>query len=238
MTDSNSGTTTVLLICRQGASLEAYHKELAISGVKLVCVQSIFGFFQYTVYCRINGILVDMPTYMRCSEDEKALLNELVAVFPALRIKCNEQTGEIRTLPFVTNYPSNIAPALFVSAYCQPFTQRKVRASERSHRHLSGLLSITSPTESCCAVPTVTTYISCSGCFLVNFNPWNIGQRGWLALLDLEDPSPIEIEVCCVRMWGESGGLPGMGVRFIEFSGSHKFELSRMGGQNFMLEDA
>lgn len=232
------GNTTVLLICREGNSREVYHGELSSPGVLLVCVQSLFGFFQSQVYCALNGILVDMPTYMRCSEDEKSMITELVAIFPSLRLKCNEQSGEIRTLPFGTNYRSNIAPALFVKEYCVPFSQRRIRSCQRSHKYLTGLLNADLHLDSGSGTPTVTTCISCSGAFVVTFEPWIVGRQGWLTLPDLEDASPVKIEICSIYNWGKSGSIPGMGVRFVELSASQKNELTRRGGQNFMIEDS
>lgn len=230
------GATTILLICREGASREAYHAELALPGVLLVSLQSLMGFFQSEVYCPINGILVDMPTYMRCSEEEKRLLTELVGVFPALRLKCNEQTGEIRTLPFGTTYPGNAAPAVFVQTHCISFLQRRIRTCERSLLNMSALLRRSFPQDNNSGVRSVTAHISCNGCFLVCFEPWNIGEDGWLTLLGLQDNAPIPVEISSVSLWGEVRSLPGMGVKFIQLTNIQKRELGRLGGQNFMLD--
>jgi hypothetical protein len=194
------------------------------------------GFFHSEVCCPINGILVDMPTYMRSSEEEKRLLTELVAVFPALRLKCNEQTGEIRTLPFGTAYPGNLPPADFVRTYCSSFVQRRVRTSERSLLNMPALLNRSLPQDNCSGVRSVTAQLSCSGCFLISFEPWNVGEQWWLNLPELGDNAPILVEIRSVRLWGESRSLPGMGVRFIKPTNTQKRELSRLGGQNFMLD--
>lgn len=228
--------TRILLICREGASREAYHGELALSGVLLICVQSLMGFFHKEIYCPLNGILVDMPTYMRCTEEEKRLLTELVAVFPSMRVKCNEHTGEIRTLPFGTTYPGNAPPAVFVQKHCRPFLQRNIRTSERSGLNLSALLNRSLSQDNSSSNRCVTSYISCSGCFLVNFELWNIGEQGWLTLPEMEDTTPIPVEIRSVRVWGSSRSLPGVGVKFVSLTESQKTELGRLGGQNYMLD--
>lgn len=237
MSDDKIGNTTILLICKEGASREAYHGELALSGVLLLCVQSLMGFFRREVYAPINGILVDMPTYMRCSDEEKRLMTEVVSIFPALRLKCNEQTGEIRTLPFGTTYSGNIDPATFVKQYCAPFLQRKIRASERTQLNLSALLNRSPFQDNSLGIRSVTAYISCSGCFLVSFESWNVGEKVWLTLSAFEDSGPIPVEIRSVRLWGEHNTLPGVGVCFLSLSDSQRAEVGRLSGENYMLEN-
>lgn len=237
MNEDRSGATTVLLICREGKSRQAYQAELDFPGVSLVCVQSLMQFFRRGVYCPLNGILVDMPTYMRSSEEEKRLLTDLVGLFPAQRIKCNESSGEIRTLPFGTAYPGNIAPAAFVQKYCTSSVQRKIRTSERSPLNLSALLNRSLPVENVSGTRSVTVNISRGGCFLIHFEPWIVGDRGWLVLPDLNDTTPIPVEVCSIRLWGECNSLPGMGVKFIDLTGAQKDELGHLGGQSLMQDD-
>jgi Tfp pilus assembly protein PilZ len=229
--------TTILLICREGQSRQLYQAELNSAGVLLVAVQMLTQFFRRELFRPISGILVDMPTYMRSTEEEKRLLMELVGLFPALRIKCNESSGEIRTLPFGTAYPGNLAPVAFVQTYCTPFLQRKIRSSERSLQHLSALLSRSLVMDAVSGTRSVTANVCSGGCFLISFEPWSVGDRGWLTLPELHDSEPISVEVCWIRPWGEQRALPGMGIRFIDPSAVQKVELSRLGGRSFMLED-
>ncbi|NTW99913.1 MAG: PilZ domain-containing protein [Geobacteraceae bacterium] len=237
MDDNLSGATTILLVCRDGKSRQVYQEELVIPGVSLVCVQTLTEFFCPGVYCPLNGILVDMPTYMCSSEEEKRLLTDLVGHFPALRLKCNESTGEIRTLPFGTAYPGNNPPADFVQKYCVSFAQRRIRAGERSQQHLPALLNLSPPVEILSGVRTVTANISCGGCFLISYEPWIIGNHGWVTFPDLKDTAPIPVEICWIRSWGEYRSLPGMGVRFIDLTESQKGELIRLGGRGYMSDD-
>jgi hypothetical protein len=230
-------TTTILLLCREGQSRQVYQAELDAAGVLIVSVQTLEQFFRSEVYCPLNGILVDMPTYMRSTEDEKQLLMELVELFPALRIKCNESTGEIRTLPFGSSYPGNLAPAVFVQTYCSTFVQRNIRSGERASQHLPALLNRLCTESADSVMRSVTVNICCRGCFLISFEPWAVGEQGWLTLPELHDSTPIAVEVCWIRPWGDHHFLPGMGVRFIDLSIAHKVELSRLGGKSFMLED-
>jgi hypothetical protein len=237
LSNNRSGETAILLICRLGKSRQIYQAELDFPGTSLTCVQSLSDFFYRGVYCPLNGILVDMPTYMSSSEDERRLLTDIVGHFPALRLKCNELTGEIRTLPFGTACPGNNPPAAFVQKYCASFARRRIRAGERSQQNLPALLSGSPPADGLSAVRTVTANISCRGCFLVSFEPWNVGDHGWLTFPVLEDTAPIPVEICWIQPWGEGRSLPGIGVRFIELTGSQKAELSRLGGRDYMLDD-
>lgn len=234
MSENVSVATTILLICREGASRQVYQAELDSPEVLLVSVQSLMQFFCVEVYCPLNGILVDMPTYMRSSEDEKRLLTDLVALFPALRLKCNESSGEIRTLPFGTVCPGNVAPAVFVKDFCATSTKRKVRTSERIQLNLPVLLSRNLPVENVSLARTVTSNVSCGGCFLVTFEPWMVGDRGWITVPDFKDDTPIPVEVCSVLPWGKFSSLPGMGVKFIDLTEVQKAGLTRLGVQSFM----
>lgn len=237
MNDNRGGVVTILLICQEGKSRQVYQTDLDFPGVLLVCVQSLKQFFRREIYGPLNGILVDMPTYMRCSEEEKLLLTDLVGLFPSLRVKCNEASGEVRTLPFGTAYSGTTTPAVFVQKYCTLYAQRRIRTSNRSHQNMSALLNKVLEAGADSGTRSVTANISCGGCFLVSFEPWSVGDRGWLTLPGLKEKLPIQVEVSWIRSWGEEGSLPGMGMRFIDVAPAQKGELSHIGGQSFMLED-
>jgi hypothetical protein len=237
MSDIPNKATTILLICREGQSRQIYQKELNIPGVLLVSVQTLMQFFRKEIYCPLNGILVDMPTFMRCSEEEKRILTDLVGLFPALRLKCHEPTGEIRTLPFGTVYKGDNTPAVFVQNYCASFSQRLIRTCERTLVNIPALLSTHLPMDEVSGQKTVTAALSRKGCFLISFEQWNTGDPGWLILTELKDRTPISVEVRSVRTWGEYRSLPGIGVRFIDFTASQKAELSKLGGPNLMQDN-
>jgi len=237
LNDNCGGVTTILLICREGKSRQMYQAEIALPGVSLVCVQSLMEFFCRGVYRPLNGILVDMPTYMRSSEEEKRLMTDLVALFPALRLRCQEATGEIRTLPFGTVSPGNTPPSVFVQEYCASTAPRKIRTSERSQLNMPALLSKSLPVDNVSGARSVTVNISRRGCFLIWFEQWSVGDRCWLVLPGLEDPAPIPVEVCSVQSWGEQHVLPGVGVKFIQLTVVQKVELSRLGGASLLQED-
>jgi Tfp pilus assembly protein PilZ len=96
--------------------------------------------------------------------------------------------------------------------------------------HLSALLHKILPVKNLPGTKTVTANVSCGGCFLIKFDPWNVGDKGWLILPDLKDTAPIPVEVCFVRSWGVHASLPGMGVRFVELSDAQRVELSSLVG--------
>lgn len=234
--EENSGVTAILLICREGASREAYQTNFAAYGVLLVCVQSFMQFFRKEVYCPLSGIFVDMPTYMRSSEEEKQLLTEVVAIFPSLRLKCNENTGEIRTLPFGKVYQGDNTPLNFIQNNCKSFAPRKVRTSVRTNINLPALLNKSAALQGLTSQKSVTANISSGGCFLINFEPWDIHQNGTIVLNNLKESTPIKMEIRSIRQWGEYNTLPGMGIKFIDLTKLQQLELSRLGGQSFMQD--
>lgn len=235
--ESRSLAINILLICREGKSRLRYQSEINLPGISVICVQALMDFFNPKIYCPLNGIMVDMPTYLRSTEEEKRLLTVLVNLLPSLRIRCHEPSGEIRTLPFGTTYPGNLPLSDFIQKYCSTFIQRKIRTSERIQLNLSALLDRTLPLKNFSDTRSVTTNISHEGCFLINFEPWIVGEHGWLILQELEDDTPIPVEICWVKLWGEYRSLPGMGIRFIELTALQKSEIFRLAGKSLILDN-
>jgi len=223
----------LLLICRDGEIRNKYCSAMNAAELSIVCISSLMEFFKKGVYRPLCGIMVDMPTYIRSSDEDKRLLTDLVALFPALRLKYHEPTDEIRTLPFGTDYPGNIPLTDFIMQYCGTFAPRKIRTCERSQQHLPALLSTSDGAE--CRI--VTANISQGGCFLVSYNPLEVGAQGLLVFKELKDSTPVPMEVRSVRVWGEYRTLPGMGIRFLGLTRSQKTEIGRLGGNCLMLDD-
>ncbi len=236
MSDNASADTTILLICREGQGRRLYQEELEQPGIVLICVRTLMEFFRPGVYCPLNGIFVDMPSYMRFTDEEKRIMTELVTIMPALRLKCNESTGEIRSLPFEKAAPGNSSPTVFVQEHCKAAPKRKIRTSERTLLNMPTLLNRGVPVEDVVGARSVTANISCGGCFLIYFEQWCVGDRGWLILTELTDSTPVQVEICSIRPWGERRSLPGMGVKFIEVTESQNAELTRLGGQSLMQQ--
>ena len=229
--------TRILLICSEGLSRKTYLAELARSGTSTVCVPSLMVFFRIDTYTSISGIMVDMPTYIRSSDEEKRLLSEIVDLFPSLRLKCHEPSGEIRSIPFGKTFPG--APSLvdFINTHCTQFTSRFLRSSERSNNIIPMLLNTSHPTETTPGDRTVSTNFSADGCFLIRFEPMNVGAQAWLTIPEVLDLTPLHVEVCWVRNWGEGHSLPGIGVQFIHLTAAQKSALTGFGGRTLLQSD-
>jgi hypothetical protein len=230
-------SNTLLLICQDGASRNRYCSTINSTGVAILCVSTLMDFFKKETYRSLCGIMVDMPTYIRSSDEEKRLLTDLVALFPALRLKYHVPTGEIRSLPFGTAYPGNMPLPEFISQFCTTFSPRKVRTCERSQQHLPVTLSTGQSSEQIAGIRIVTANISQGGCFLVSYSPLVVADKGWLVFKELKDPTPVPVEVRSVRLWGEFRTLPGMGIKFLSLTRSQKIEIGRFGGHCLMLDD-
>jgi PilZ domain len=216
----------ILLICREGDSRKAFSDQMAESCASILPVSDLKEYFASHSHAILSGIMVDMPTYMRFTEDEKRVLGELVEIFPAMRIKCNEQTGEIRTLPFSTRMPGVMSLVEFAASCCEQFTPRRVRLDERSSKQWNILLKRDHGQESP-ATKTASLNISMGGCFVVCFEPWNVGDTGWLTVKEVEGLGEIKFTVCWVRQWGEKSHLPGMGLGFAGLTESQREILGR-----------
>lgn len=237
MTRHSDTCTTLLLICKEGISKNVYCSTINSAGVSVVCVNTLMDFFKKGIYQELCGIMVDMPTYIRSSDEDKRLLTDLVALFPALRLKCHEPTGEIRTLPFGTAHTGKMTFEVFITQFCKTFSSRKIRTCERSQMNLAVTLTAELPSEGLPGLKIVTSNISRGGCFLVSYSPLAIADQGWLVFKDMKDPTPVPFDVRSVRLWGEFRTLPGMGIRFLSLTHSQKTEIGRLGGQCLMLDD-
>lgn len=223
---SDQVTVQILMICREGESRNAFSAQMAQSCASILPVADLKEYLDHHSHVMLSGIMVDMPTYMRFSEDEKRLLGDLVEIFPAMRIKCNEQTGEIRTLPFSTRMPGVMTLAEFASSCRDQFAPRRIRLFERSSKQWNILIS-KDQGELEGGTRTASLNISMGGCFVVSFDPWHPGDTGWLKIKELDGLAEVGFKVCWVRQWGEKSQLPGMGLEFVGLTDRQREILSR-----------
>lgn len=185
-------------------------------------VSSIEELFILMAREAFNGILLDVPTLVRATGTEKASLYDLIQVFPTLRVKWDSRSATVRAL-FYDRVPGPDAGlGSFVRQVCAHFTPRIIRLRDRVAVHLNVMVSETpsfSPEE---VVRTVSLNLSLDGCFLIAVDPWPLGARLWLRMLEFGDQTPIAAEVRWRKPWGVSPGIAGAGVRFLALTDEQK----------------
>ena len=149
----------------------------------------------------VSGIIIDMITATRSTAQEKQETNELIQLFPNLKVKLvkNELVclGKgISIMQFVQN--------------CRSFTPRTIRKGERKVRHIAFLLS--ADNEFSKPEKTVTLNIADKGCFVYSTGEWKPGDRVWLRFID--NDNVITGIVRWWQPWGNSKKMPGIGISF------------------------
>ena len=149
----------------------------------------------------VSGILIDLITSTRASSAEKESTNDLVQLYPQIKIKIVD--GEVLLLG------GGVSLEQFIQS-CNTFKPRTIRKSERRVRHIPFLLSEES--EFIKPEKTVTLNIADGGCFIYSTGEWTVGTRVWLRFIDND-----KVMTAIVRWWqpwGNSKKMPGIGVSF------------------------
>ena len=132
----------------------------------------------------------------------------------------------IRGLVFGKSRAGDHPLQYFLKQLCRNHPPRFFRASRRHAMHLNVLLSRNEEFRSDQSERSVTLDVSLGGCFLVTFDDrWKNQQHAWLQLLELSDPTPIEIIIRRVSPWGKNPPIPGLGVEFLQLRPGQAEEL-------------
>lgn len=206
--------TKLLLIAEEGASRLAYLEALCCLDVEVDCVSSpdeITGSLAQAPY---SGLLIDVPTMIRCECRDKNRITRIMGRFPVLRLMYDPSFGGIRGLSQGGTMRDNRDVVDFVEHECKPFPPRSIRVVQRRDlvfnvRLYTSELDIPDRGER-----TVTMNVSEHGCFVLTVNDWRLQAPAWLVVDEFEDRTPIEIRVRWRRQWGTPFQLPGIGVTF------------------------
>ena len=88
----------LILLCKEGDAREAYLKEAKAIGVEVDVVSTYSELFKTTITNPYQGVMIDLPTSMRASKDEKGIVQEILEVFPIVQVKWDAATNVIRTM--------------------------------------------------------------------------------------------------------------------------------------------
>ncbi|WP_319467429.1 PilZ domain-containing protein [uncultured Pseudodesulfovibrio sp.] len=206
--------TRVLLIAEAGLSRAAYVETLRDLDVEVDCIASPDEMTEALIDVSYNGLLVDVPTMIRCESTDKNRITRIMDRFPVLRLMYNPQFGGIRGLTQGGTMRDNQDLGEFVMTQCVPFVPRSIRVARRHDvvfnvRLMSDFKRVATEGER-----TVTVNVSEHGCFVYSVADWKVDSLAWLVVNELEDKTPIELKVRWQRGWGESMHMPGIGASF------------------------
>ena len=208
----------LILVVEERFAIVPYVDALRSLVDSLVIVASLGDLFSKMGCEAFNGILLDVPSLVRATREEKSTLYDLISIFPTLRVKWDPRSASVRALFYDFVPEPDAGVETFVREQCARFFPRIIRQGERVPLHLNILVSPDPTFPDGTTTRTATLNISAGGCFIVGVWEWEGGSRLWVRMLDLADPAPIGVEVRWRKEWGNAPGMPGVGVRFMDMT--------------------
>lgn len=205
--------TRILLIAEPGPARDAYVEVLDDINVSVDCIASPDEITEALVESSFSGLLVDIPTMIRCECRDKNRITRIMGRFPVLRLMYNPAYGGIRGLAHGGTIKDNRNLADFILYECVPFYPRSIRVAERKDIVFNVKLLDELDNEEKAEL-TVTVNVSEHGCFVYSVNDWNVDSTAWMVINEFDDATPIEMKVCWKREWGQGMFMPGIGARF------------------------
>lgn len=215
-------STRVLLIAEGGLARSAYVERLRDLDVEVDCISSPDEMTGALIDAPYSGLLIDVPTMIRCEGVDKNRITRIMDRFPVLRLMYNPKFGGIRGLAQGGTIRDNRDLSDFVLGECVPFSPRSIRVSRRKDIHFNVRLMEDADQHVSEAEQTVTINVSEHGCFVYSISDWKVNNMAWLVVSEFEDKTPIELKVRWRRGWGESMHMPGIGASFESMS-THQY---------------
>jgi hypothetical protein len=194
-----------LLVCRVGGSLQRYLDEAKGRGVQIDVATTIKEFYDATVETPYSGLMIDMPTKIKDFSDDREKVDNILQLFPVIRLTFNEKTKQIKAFySGLLNGTGSIEE--FVTHKCLFFSARTLRAYRRKVINFNVILSKSKSISGGNSERTVTMNVSQGGCFIYSIDKWEINSDVWFTIKELTDQTPIHGLVlrqvdCGVLIW-------------------------------------
>jgi hypothetical protein len=215
----------LLLVARPGPARDAYRNAVEEQGGIVDLVDGLADLPESLKTTPYNGLLLDVATLIKAPPDDKALVADLIEMFPAVRV--NWDPGENRVVPLLYGRPSadGFSLAEFIHSDCMRFSARIIRAAPRRPIHLNVLLFKEGHGVDRTPERSVTLDLSEAGCFAVSFEDWRGVDLAWVRFHDFADKTLVEATVKWQVFWGKSGRVPGLGLAFDHMTDAQRQEI-------------
>lgn len=204
----------ILLVSESGCARDAYTKILSDLDVAVDCIASPDEMTRALIDSRYSGVLVDVPTMIRCQCDNKNRITTIMDRFPVLKVMYDPEHGGVRGMAHGGTIKDNRDLTDFVLQECVPFAPRSLRVVGRKELVFNVLLMQEAGCGEKDAERTVTVNVSEHGCFVYTVGDWPLLTPAWLVVNEFEDKTPIELRVRWHGSWGQSMQFPGIGTSF------------------------
>lgn len=206
--------TRLLLIAEIGVSRAAYVEVLRDIDIEVDCISSPDEMTGALIDTPYSGLLIDVPTMIRCECGDKNRITRIMDRFPVLRLMYNPKYGGIRGLAQGGTIRDNRDLTEFVLNDCVPFSPRSIRVAQRHGVVFNVALFDDLDHLEQGGERTVTVNVSEHGCFVYSVNDWQVDKPAWIVVQEFEDKTPIELLVRWQRPWGKAMRIPGIGASF------------------------
>ncbi len=208
----------ILIVSVNPETAAIYRMALEKRGYLCEVAEGINDMQQKMVRMPFNGLLLDIVTTVKASQKEKLFIQEICDLYPTLRVRWDSKARQIRGLMLGRSLQKEDLLKDFVDNFCSTQPARIFRAHSRFPIHFNVLLHREEALPEEEVEKTVTLDLSEKGCFLISRQSWQENEIAWIRLLELSDPSPIQVEIRRYFPWGEAMHIPGIGVEFKKLS--------------------
>ncbi|PLX82377.1 MAG: hypothetical protein C0617_14795 [Desulfuromonas sp.] len=208
-------TTRVLLVAADRQAREGYLQAVAESEIACETLESLEGLRRTLEKTAFNGLLLDLPTLVRSDAAAKKLVSKVQDIYPTVRLRWLPERQQVRAIVAGGQLDPGAPLTDFIDRYCRPWRARPLRQAQRMTTYFSVLLSNRPDFPPEATEKTNTLDLSEGGCFIISSSPWEVGSRAWVRIMELDDDTPMEVEVRMHRPWGAGKKLPGLGVAFL-----------------------
>ena len=215
----------LILLCKEGDAREAYLKEAKAIGVEVDVVSTYSELFKTTITNPYQGVMIDLPTSMRASKDEKGIVQEILEVFPIVQVKWDAATNVIRTMSLGKSISCDTLNE-FINKECQEFPARAIRLNTRKIINFNTLISKEETMYDKHIERTVTINCSRGGAFFFSAQDWKDLNTVWFIINELQDKSPIVGKIRWAIAWGKALKIPGIGISFKHINPNQMEELT------------
>lgn len=212
------GDARIMIVVSDAEAGNAY--AAALSGISATCDKA--GSFRemaaMATETPYSGLIIDLPTLVRCSKEEKVIAYDCINLFPVLRVKWESRQNKINVSPLENHNCHDVESAFryFIENVCSSFHARTIRKHKRKQVNLSALLC---PDESFADQNTRKTFtvtLSKGGVFVYTMEEWRQDAPLWLRFIESRDQTPVPAVVRWSQKWGVSRSIPGIGMSFGE----------------------
>jgi Tfp pilus assembly protein PilZ len=206
---------------------KCYLKEFKRSDAQIDTVVSLGELYKVLTKTAYNGIMLDVPTRIMASADDRILVQEAMGTYPVCICNLDQDTGKIKVM---LNVEQNVKNEFdfFITHQCADFSARKIRKSSRLSHPFKALLLTASGEPTKGAEKTITVNVSNNGVFLFGVEDKKIGDTITFIIKDLDEKAPISGIVRWSTQWESSSRIPGYGIEFSKITPGQVQQISNL----------